>query len=118
VASLVARLESVARDVQPQVRAQLGGFFGGIVRAYLPQQWVFRTEQEVATLSVGRDGAVTVEEGAPAAPDVTVETTLERLSTAFTQRSKAHLPPGSVRVSTHTSKGKAAFDYLRGRFGL
>jgi len=117
-ASLGPLLQSIVPDLQAQVRSQLGGFFGGIVQAYLPQHWVFRTESDVATLSVARDGVVTVEEGVPANPDVTVEATLDSLVTALTQRSQARLPHGSVRASPHTPKGKAAFDYLRGRFGL
>ena len=115
---LHAALEDAARSIEPQVRSQLGGFFGGMVRAYLPQRWVFRTEQETASLTVDRTGAVSVEDGAAADPDVTIVTTLERLTTALAQRSKARLPLGSVEVRTHTAKGKAAFDYLRGRFGL
>jgi len=118
MASLRAALDEVARSIEPQVRSQLGGFFGGMVRAYLPQTWVFRTEQETASLTVDRAGTVSVVDGAAVNPDVTIETTLERLATALSQRSRARPPPGSVRVSTHTPKGRTAFDYLRGRFGL
>ena len=111
-------LEEVARSVEPQVRAQLGGFFGGMVRAYLPQTWVFRTERETASLSVDRNGAVTVAEGAALNPDVTIDATHDRLVAALETRSRAKLPPGDFRVTAHSSKGKTAFDYLRGRIGL
>jgi hypothetical protein len=116
--SLVPLLESVARDVQPQVQSQLGGFFGGMVRAYLPQTWVFRTEKEVASLTVDKTGAVSVASGALANPDVTIETSQERLVTALKTRSRDKVPPGPLTVTPHTSKGKAAFDYLRSRIGL
>ena len=118
MATLRPLLDRAARDLEPQVRAQLGGFFGGLVQAYLPQAWEFRAGNEVATLVVSREGTVTVQDGAPSNPDVTVEATLEELTTALGKRSKARLAPGSVRVRPHTSKGKTAFDYLRGRFGL
>jgi hypothetical protein len=111
-------LENAARDIEPQVRSQLGGFFGGMVRAYLPQTWVFRTESEVASLTVGRDGAVRVGDGPAENPDVTVEATHERLFAALRTRSRANVPPGEFKVTAHTSKGRTAFDYLRGRLGL
>jgi hypothetical protein len=118
MSSLVPLLESVAHDIQPQVQSQLGGFFGGMVRAYLPQTWVFQTEKEVASLSVDRNGAVTVTAGALANPDITIEIPHERLVTALRTRSRAKVPPGPLTVTPHTSKGKTAFDYLRGRVGL
>jgi hypothetical protein len=111
-------LQSVARDVQPQVQSQLGGFFGGMVRAYLPQTWVFRTEQEVASLTVERSGVVTASDGPSTNPDVTIETTHARLEAALVERSRAKAPPGAFHVTAHTSKGRTAFDYLRGRLGL
>jgi hypothetical protein len=116
--SLGSLLERVAGEIEPQIRSQLGGFFGGMVRAYLPQTWVFRTEREVASLSVDRAGKVTVSEGDASNPDVTIETTHERLVAALVSRSRANLPPGPLTVTPHTSKGKTAFDYLRGRIGL
>jgi len=118
MASLVPLLESVARDIQPQVKSQLGGFFGGMVRAYLPQTWVFRTEREVASLSVDKNGEVSVAKGALANPDVTIEVPHARLVTALETRSREKVPPGPITVTPHTSKGKTAFEYLRGRVGL
>jgi len=115
---LVPLLESVAREVQPQVQAQLGGFFGGMVRAYLPQTWVFRTEKEVASFTVDKTGTVSVRAGTVAAPDVTIETSHDRLVTALTTRSRSAVPAGPLTVTPHTSKGKTVFDYLRGRIGL
>jgi len=118
VATLLSLLDTVAREVEPEVKGQLGGLFGGFVRAYLPQTWVFRTEREVASLTVDRAGAASVAAGAGPNPDVTIETTFELLEKALTKRSRSGLPPGKLAVTPHTSKGKTAFDYLRGRVGL
>lgn len=118
MASLVSLLESVAHDVQPQVQSQLGGFFGGMVRSYLPQTWVFQTEKETVSLSVDRAGALSVASGAAAHPDVTVEIPYDRLVAALTTRSRERVPSGPLKVTSHTSKGKTAFEYLRGRIGL
>jgi hypothetical protein len=116
--TLVPLLERVAHDVQPEVRSQLGGFFGGMVRAYLPQTWVFKTEKEVASLTVDRAGTISVAVGAAAHPDVTIETAHDRLEAALRTRSRAQVPGGPLKVTPHTSKGKTAFDFLRGRLGL
>jgi len=116
--TLNSLLESAGHDLEPQVRAQLGGFFGGMVRAYLPQTWVFQTEQATAYLTVDRSGSVTVGEGVPPSPDVTIATTHARLVAALETRSREKVPPGSLHVTAHTSKGRTAFDYLRGRLGL
>jgi len=118
MATVRALLEKAAHDIEPQVRSQLGGFFGGMVRAYLPQTWVFRTEHETISLTVDRTGAVAVADGPVTTPDVTIETTEERLAAALASRSRSKVPPGGFKVTAHTSKGRTAFDYLRGRIGL
>ena len=118
MASLLPLLEQAARDVQPEIKAQLGGFFGGVVRAYLPQTWVFKTEKEVASLTVDQDGGVAVAPGTMAHPDGTIETTYGRLEAELRTRARAQVPSGPLTVTPHTSKGKTAFDYLRGRLGL
>ena len=116
--TLRSLLEGAGRDLEPQVRAQLGGFFGGMVQAYLPQTWVFRADGQAAALTVDRSGKVSVADGEATNPDVIVETTRERLAAALRDRSRAATPPGSLVVTPLTSKGRTAFDYLRGRLGL
>ncbi len=116
--SVEALLASFARDAEPQVRQQLGGLFGGILRAYLPQTWVFRTEDGVATLRVDAAGKFSVVAGAVAPADVTVEVGHARLTAALTTRRREAVPPGPLTVTPHTSKGRTAFEYLRGRIGL
>ena len=104
--------------MEPQIRSQLGGFLGGIVRAYLPQTWVFKTEKEVVSYTVDRTGAVSVTSGVAKDPDVTIEARHDHLVTLLQRRSRAGASPGSVVATPHTPKGKTAFDYLRGRLGL
>jgi hypothetical protein len=111
-------LEAVARDVEPEVRQRLRGFFGGMIRAYLPQTWVFQTDDGAASLRVALDGAVTVTPGIATPADVTIEVGHERLRLALTTRKREAIPPGPLTVTPHTAKGKAAFGYLRDRIGL
>jgi hypothetical protein len=111
-------LDTVGREVQPELQSRLRGFFGGMVRAYLPQTWVFVTEDGTASLHVDRAGAVTVTSGALASPDVTVEIGHDRLKAALLTRRKEAVPPGPLTVTPHTAKGRTAFGYLRERLGL
>jgi len=111
-------LRTVGAEAERQVRSQLSGFFGGFVREYLPQVWVFRTEEGSASLSVAADGKVAVTAGEAATPDVTIEIGYARLRAALTTRSRAAVPPGPLTVTPHSTKGRVAFDYLRGRLGL
>lgn len=115
---LVPLLSEAARGVEAQIKPQLGGLFGGVVRAYLPQRWVFQTEEGAATLDVAVDGTASVAAGAHAQPDVTVRIGHAKLAAALTQRRSSGLPPGPVDVQAHTAKGKAAFDFARSRLGL
>lgn len=111
-------MEKVGRDVEPEIRSRLGGFFGGMVRAYLPQAWVFVTEDGTASLHVDRAGTVKVTQGAVPSPDVTVEVGHDRLKAALLTRRKDGLPPGPLTVTPHTPKGRTAFALLRDRLGL
>jgi hypothetical protein len=118
VASIVELLNQVTPDLERQIQPQLKGAFGGLVRAYLPQTWVFVTEDETATLQVGADGSAQALPGAAAHPDVIVETTHARLVIALSTRDKSKVPPGATKVTPKTEKGRTAFQFVRSRLGL
>jgi hypothetical protein len=102
--------------IEAEIKPRLSGLFGGFVRAYLPQTWVFRTEDDSASLVVDARGDTTVTPKALPNPDVTVEGPAAALQAALGGKGRpAH---GAVKVTPHTAKGRAAFDYLRPRFGL
>jgi hypothetical protein len=111
-------LRTVGREAESQVQSALRGFFGGMVRSYLPQVWVFVTEDGVASMTIAPDGKVTVTPGAAATPDVTVEASHDRLRAALSSRGRAPGVPGMLKATAHTPKGRAAFDLMRGRLGL
>jgi hypothetical protein len=111
-------LAQAAPSLEAEVKTRLGGFLGGIVRSYLPQTWVFRTPGDAASLTVDGTGHVTVSPAALDNPDVTIELAAGALPQLLASRGKAAGPPAGVRVTTHTPKGKTAFDYLRGRLGV
>lgn len=111
-------LQSVAKEAEPEIQQRLHGLFGGMIRAYLPQTWVFRTEDGTASFLVDPSGKITVKPGAVNPADVTIETSHDRLKIALTTRRREAVPPGPFTVTPHTAKGRTAFEYLRGRLGL
>jgi hypothetical protein len=111
-------LRDAGRQFEPEIQNRLKGLFGGIIRSYLPQVWVFETDDGIASLHVDAAGVVTVVAGASPHPDVTVKIPHARLVAALKTRNKDAVPPGPLTVTPHTAKGKTAFDYLRSRLGL
>jgi hypothetical protein len=111
-------LQGVAPELETEVKKRLRGFFGAMLRHYLPQTWVFRTEDGTASLRVDGQGAVTVAPGALVPADVTIEVGHDRLRQMLTTRSRDPNATGPLNVTTHTAKGKAAFGYLRERLGM
>ncbi|HEY6238189.1 MAG TPA: hypothetical protein VIZ68_03265, partial [Thermoplasmata archaeon] len=94
----VELLAVVARDVEGQVRSQLQGMFGPMIRSYLPQTWVFTTEEGSASLTVDAEGRATATPGALPNADVTVVTSHARLEAALRTRRKEAVPPGPLTV--------------------
>jgi hypothetical protein len=114
-ADVLARL---GLSVEAELKPRLGGLFGGVVRAYLPQTWVFRTEEDAASLTVDATGRASVSRTALPGPDVTVEVPHSELAAALAPGGRRGPPSPKVKVTAHTAKGRAAFDYLRPRLGL
>jgi len=89
------------------------------IRSYLPQNWVFRTEKEILTLSVSKDGKATVTESESSEPDVIIEWKHDVLSTALKTRDKKAIPPEEKpSIQILTKKGDAAYGFLRQTFGF
>jgi hypothetical protein len=111
-------LEKAAVRLAPELQRRLTGFLGQMARAYLPQTWHFVTEAGAASLTVTGRGELYVVEGSTASPDVTVRISQKHLHQALEMGPGKPLPPGAVQVTGHTSKGRTAFEFLRGRLGL
>jgi hypothetical protein len=116
--SVAELLGGICREIEAQLKPNLLGFFGGMIRVYLPQAWVFTTEAETVTLNVDTEGNVSVQNGRAANPDVIIQGTHPALSAALSTRNPAMVPLGSIKARSVTSKGSMAFNFLRNRFGL
>jgi hypothetical protein len=119
VSELESLLATLRPDIESQIKPHLHGFFGRIVRGYLPQVWAFKTETESASLTVSEEGAVVTSDGVPRHYDVLIKWSQEQLTAALRTRDRSQIPPGaapSVKFGTHS--GKTAFGFLRSKFGL
>ena len=112
-------LDALAPEVEAEAKRVLANpLTGAIVRGYLPQSWVFETEEETVTFRVDPDGNARTLEGAVADPDVGVRGPSEDLATVLRDR---RLPEGAGRRIEYrhfTGKGRAAWTFLKNRFGL
>ena len=111
-------LEKAGREVEAQLKPQLEGMFGGMIRGYLPQTWVFETEEGSTSLHVEKDGRVTATSGALPSPDLTVKARHAALATALKERNRSGLAPGAISATPHTEKGRMAFQFFRSRLGV
>jgi hypothetical protein len=119
---LATSLSRLGPSIEGQLKPHLSGLFGGVVRGYLPQTWVFAAGSESASLVVDQAGNVTVYSGAVQSADVLITATHATLSGALEAatgvRRRDEVPSGPVKPTFYTSKGRTAFNYLRGKFGL
>ncbi|HLM90589.1 MAG TPA: hypothetical protein VK424_00815 [Thermoplasmata archaeon] len=113
-----ALLEKLAPDIEKELKPRLQGFIGAFVRAYLPQVWVFETEEGATSVRIEPTGAVTVGAGPTRSPDVTVHGPHDRLKKILSTRTKGGARPTEVSVVAHTAKGRAALEQVRSRFGF
>jgi hypothetical protein len=111
--------QPVCEEVRKELKKVLSGIFTGqIVKGYLPQNWVFATEDETVTFSVDKKGNATILQGPCSEPDVTIRIDGKYLAAALKDRKKPDFEYQNFEVKFHTGKGETAFGYLRKRLGL
>jgi hypothetical protein len=118
VGSIADLLDQLRPEIESQLKPNLQGIFGGVIRRYLPQAWAFKTETETVTLTVDSHGNVSTRRGGSPNPDVLVKGSLEALSAALSARQSTMIPAGAIDAKPLTPKGDMAFRFLRDRFGL
>jgi hypothetical protein len=109
----------ICQEVEKELKKVMKGLLTGpIIKGYLPQDWVFKTDVETITFSVDKKGNAVTTEGASQAPDVTISIDREYLAAALKERKKPEFEYKKFEVKFHTGKGETAFNYLRKRLGL
>ncbi len=116
--TLINAFEPVRQDAEKETKKNLSGFSAGLLGRYLPQNWYFKTESEIVTLTIDLKGNTTIVNEAIQNPDVTIEIDHDYICTALTSRKKPSFQPKFFNVTTHTKKGRIAFPFLKSRFGL
>jgi hypothetical protein len=117
--SLEGIFESICSEVEKELKPMLGGLLTGpMIRGYLPQNWIFITEEKTVTFTVDKKGNAAIENGASDEPDVTIEIDHEYLTTALETRTQPSISPKKNEITFHTKKGETAFNFLKKRFGL
>ena len=111
--------QPICQEVQTQVKKYLSGILSaGFIKPYLPQHWVFITEQETITFRVEKKGNTSVVDGESETPDVTIKIDHDFLCRALKTRERPDFQPKSYDISFQTDKGKTAFNYLKKHLGL
>jgi hypothetical protein len=112
-------LDALAPQVQAEARRALAGpLTGALVRGYLPQAWVFETEEETVTFLVDVEGNARTVDGASPDPDVGIRGPSGDLAIVLSER---RMPEGAgqrILYKHHTGKGRAAWTFLKDRFGF
>jgi hypothetical protein len=112
-------LTNLCEDIERQIRPNLSGAMGNLVRGYLPQVWVFETECGTYTLFLDTEGNARVFPGADREVDVTIRWRKDALESMLASRNRDSVLPGDYPdVTVHTDKGRAAFNYLKREIGL
>ena len=111
-------LSDLCKDVERELKPVVSGLLTGFVaKSFLPQDWVFKTEQESVTFHVTKSGSATSKAGESRNPDVVVEWNHDSLATVLRTRSSEGIsrPP---RVRILTAKGQTGYNQLRKRIGI
>lgn len=116
MSSLTGLFQRFCEEMMKRLKTELGRFYtGGYMSRYLPQTWVFKTENEVLTVVMDNEGNVILSGTDSKTPDVTIHTTEITLTNALQSNAK---PKWQWQVAFNTKKGEAAYTYMRGKFGL
>jgi hypothetical protein len=119
---IVGLLAKLGSTIETQLKPSLGGISGLIIRSYLPPVWVFATGTENVSLVADSQGNVHVSSGATQPTDVLIAIAHDSLSSAMEAanglRSRDTVVMSSASPQFYTTKGQAAFNFLRSRLGL
>ncbi len=122
MARVIELLQQLAPRIEAQLKPNLRGLTGFLVRGYLPQVWLFDTGKEQVSLQVNSSGDVRISTGSVGSVDVLITTSHDvlysALEAAMGLRSRESVIAGPVKPEFRTPKGRTAFNFLRRRLGL
>src|SRR2546430_17655263 len=98
VGSIADLLDRLRPEIEAQLKPNLQGIFGGVIRGYLPQAWAFKTDAETVTLSVDSHGNVSLRSGGSLNPAGLVKGCLDALSVSLSPRTPRWVRPGPAEA--------------------
>jgi hypothetical protein len=112
-------LTGLCEEIERQVKPNLRGVMGLLVNGYLPQVWVFETENGSWTLFIDTEGNARVFPGTDPDRDVTIRWKHDSLVSIIESRNRVSVSDGDYPdIFVQTEKGRAAFNYLKKEIGL
>jgi hypothetical protein len=112
-------LTGLCEEIEKQLKPNLSGLKGLLVRGYLPQTWVFETEYGECTLFLDAEGNARVFPGPSQDRDVTIRWKHDSLASVLESKSRSSISDGDYPdIFVQTEKGRAAFNYLKKDIGL
>jgi hypothetical protein len=112
-------LTGLCEEIERQVKPNLRGLMGLLVHGYLPQVWVFETENGSWTLFLDTEGNARVFPGTDQDRDVTIRWKHDSLVSVLESRSRSSVSDSDYPdIFVQTEKGQAAFNYLKKEIGL
>src|SRR5256885_16211518 len=109
VGSIADLLDELCPEIEAQLKPNLHGIFGGVIRGYLPQAWALKTETETVTLDVNTEGSVPLRSGGSPNPPVLVKGNFDPQATALSIRNQTNGLAGPIQATPSTSKENRAF---------
>jgi len=112
-------LTGLCEELEQQLKPNLWGVKGLLIRGYLPQTWVFETEYGESTLFMDAEGNARVFPGPCHNRDLTIRWKRDSLLSVLESRSRDSIPEGDYPdVVVQTERGRVAFNYLKKNIGL
>lgn len=116
---ITSLLEGACTEIESQLRPRLSGNQRFLIAGFLPQVWVFETEDQVVSIVVDRQGNAFTQALNRGNRDVTFRWKNEYLASVLIRKSAVYVPQGEhPTITFHTQKGRAAFELLSPRLGL
>ena len=119
MSSINSLLDGVCFDIESRLMPRLSGLQRFLIIQFLPQIWVFETEDQAVSLIVDQQGRAFTQAMNRVDRDVTIRWKHEYLASVLKTKSTSFVPLDEhPTIIFHTQSGRTAFDFLREQVGL
>jgi hypothetical protein len=116
---ILSLLRNLFPEIEHELKTGLQSGKGPDIEEFLPQFWVFETENETVSLMINAQGKAYAQTGEVPNRDLTIRWKHDVLALVLRSGNRASVSRDAhPEVIIHKPEGQAAFDFLRGRLGL